>query len=71
MPVTTRPVPGRAAQDRRLIIVLNDQPAQRHPRRSSWAGSGPNQVADPATDLGVPFRMQLGNRSITDQPGSG
>ena len=34
-------------------------------------GSGSDQVADPATDLGVPVGMQLGDRGVTDQPGSG
>jgi uncharacterized membrane protein YcaP (DUF421 family) len=35
------------------------------------SGSGSDQVADPAADLGMPVGMQLGDRGIADQPGSG
>ena len=33
--------------------------------------SGADQIADAPADLGVPVRMQLSDRFITDQPGSG
>lgn len=34
-------------------------------------GSGSDQVADPAADLGVPVGVQLRERAIADEPGPG
>ena len=32
------------------------------------SGSGADQIADPAVDLGVPVGLQLRDRGIADQP---
>ena len=52
-----------------LYQVVGPPQGTRDVRRG--AGSGSAQVADPVTDLGVPVGMQLGDRGVTDQPGSG